>query len=94
LKRLRLKIALEIRQPAIVPQPADLDLSPKSPDYLPTLARVLDVLAEANFSVRDAAARIAISTAKLSAYLSSDEKLWTFVNSNREKLGLKKLISS
>jgi hypothetical protein len=91
LKRLRLKIALEIRRPVIVPMPQQLDLSPRSPDYLPTLARVLDLLNETELNPKLAAERIGIRTARLISYLKSDEKLWQTVNQLRRQRAMPNL---
>jgi protein subunit release factor A len=95
LKRLRHKIALEIREP-IDPQRSfnakTLDISQKSDAYPAALGQVLDHLADAKWSVSDTAKSLGITTAKLSSFLRADEKCWAHVNTQRQSAGLRKLI--
>jgi hypothetical protein len=91
LRRLRHHITLEFRQ-AFVPRKTDLDISMRSAEYLGIMGWILDALAECDWSISAAANLIAVSTARLSAFLRRDEKLWAHVNQERKKAGLKGLI--
>jgi hypothetical protein len=91
LKRLRHQMALQIRRPfeeGII----NLDVSMRSDEYLPIMARVLDALGETGWSISESAKKFGMGTAHLSAFLRRDEKLWAEVNQQRKKAGLKGLI--
>jgi hypothetical protein len=92
LRRLRHKVALEIREPLKEPlPPIDWEISLKRPEYLSVLGVLGDALAEKNWSVSEAAVALKITTAKLIRLLHRDEKLWSYVNDHRKKAGLKSL---
>jgi hypothetical protein len=91
LKRLRHQMALEYRR-AFVARSANLDVSMRSADYLPTMGWILDSLAECGWSISAAANLVGVSTAQFSSFLRRDEKLWAHVNQERKKVGLKGLI--
>jgi hypothetical protein len=91
LRRLRHRLAMEIRGP-FVKRKLSLDVSMRSAEYLVIMSWVLDALAEAGWSISEAAAYIGISTAQLSGFLRRDEKLWAHVNQHRAKAGLKGLV--
>ncbi len=90
LQRLRYKIALQIRQPFIPTQwqPARLDVSQRSDEYLKTLGVVLDALSEKSWSVSEAATTLGLSTARLVGFIKSDKTLWTEVNRKRATVKL------
>lgn len=90
LRRLRYQIALQIRCPfdASGWQPALLEVSHRSPQYLLTLGMVLDGLAEAGWSVSDAARALGISTGRLVSFIKADKNLWTEVNRRRSAIQL------
>jgi hypothetical protein len=103
-ERLRHRMALELRRPVDVERFARpawfvaglsggsrLDLSPRSPAYLPTMGLVLDVLAAVQWSVSDAARLLETTTGNLVEFLQADEKLWAHVNRARASVGLKPL---
>lgn len=98
LKRLRHRLALHIRRPI---EPGHLptgfrglEMSVKHPDYLPTVATVLDVLAVQKFSVSESASVLGVTTSKLVGFLQRDETLLAHVNQERKALGLRVLGSA
>jgi hypothetical protein len=105
LRRLRMLIALEIRQapsPGTLPdefirhrQPAgSLLISTRHADYPLIAATALDVLSEMSGRLADAASRLGISTGQLSKFLSSDGRLLAAANGIRKANSLKPLICS
>ncbi len=86
-----------------VPSPADARLGEmiggeskqaigiRSPDYLPAVARVLDVLADRAGSVSEAAVCFGITTARLVRFIQRDEELLAYVNRMRAAAGLRNL---
>lgn len=98
LKRLRHRLALELRHP-IDPRRlpegfVGLEVSRKHPDYLPTTAVVLDVLMAHGYSVSSAAGVIGVTTSKLVGFLQRDEALLAHVNQERRAIGLRVLGSA
>jgi hypothetical protein len=90
--RLRHRLALEIREPlATRTSPIDLDISLRNPEYPTILGEVMDTLSQNQWSISDAAKDLKITTARLIRFLHKDEKLWTAVNDQRRKVGLKML---
>lgn len=97
LQRLRYQLALHFRQPvaenqAIVLPRAALHTTPKQQDYLLVMSRLLDVLHSAGWKVSDAACRLGASTGQLVGFLQADPKLKAYVNQQRDKVGLRKLV--
>jgi len=91
LRRLRHRIALQVRQPWRGDGPIDLGISRRSADYPAVMGLVLDALAAMDWSISASAAAIGTTTAPLVHFLRSDEKLWTEVNAKRRTAGLKPL---
>lgn len=94
MNRLRHKIALSIREPIEEGESinsSSLEISRRSADYSAAIGRVLDVLNHAGWSVSDAANLLGVTTGRLVDFLQDDPKLWTEVNQQRQKLGLRKL---
>jgi len=94
MNRLRHKIALAIREPfedGKSVDPVILDISRRSADYPAAIGQVLDVLNHVGWSVSDAANLLGVTTARLVDFLHGDPKLWTEVNQQRQKIGLRKL---
>jgi hypothetical protein len=92
--RLRLQIALHLREAVDLsrfPDPGLLEVSRKSGDYAAAAGRVLDVLESAGWSISDAAKIIGVTTGPLVSFLRGDEKVWTEVNQQRQKMGLRRL---
>jgi len=108
LKRLRLAIALAVRCPArldkYVPPPifgdcvsgktGKFDVGRRDARYPQLVAIVLDVLAGADYAVRESADALGISTGNFAKFLESDPKMWEAVNQAREERGLKRLSRS
>ena len=97
--RLRRRLVIDIRSPAHTDHPwlAELlkdgpsRLSKRNEQYLPFMATLLDVLAEAEWSISAAARRLGITTARLSHFLKIDTDIWREVNRRRTALGLRPL---
>jgi hypothetical protein len=97
--RLRKAMALEVRRPVAPDAPPSAALrstlagaawpriSQKSDAYLPAVAQILDHLEAAGGRLSDAAARLGISTASLSKFLSLDDDLWQAANHLRRRHG-------
>lgn len=90
LKRLRLQIAFEMREPA-VNWDGQWNMNPKNSDYPAFAACLLDNLIEHSWQVSTAAAKLDISTGQLIKLLAKDDTLWQFVNKERQKAGHKVL---
>ncbi len=101
LRRLRARIAFDIRRPvslddyACPPEVASL-LSRRGPsvkhrDYPAAVQALLDLFAAAGCSVRDAAAAAGVTSAAMSRALVADESLHRVVNELRAGAGLKPL---
>ena len=63
----------------------------RDPRYFIVVAEILDLLVGCGMSVRDAAAHLGVSTARLVKFLQRDSKLWERVNALRAQAGLKAL---
>ncbi|HEX4053781.1 MAG TPA: peptide chain release factor-like protein [Tepidisphaeraceae bacterium] len=94
MNRLRHQIAVRIREPidpGEFPRPSLLGISRRSDGYPAAMGMVLDVMACAGWSVSDAADILGVTTARLVRFLQADEKLWTEMNQQRQKIGLRTL---
>lgn len=105
LRRLRMTLALELRQ-EVAPtwKPPDvlqkhrspsgrLEVSRRSADYPLIVAAVLDVLGVCEGGVRDAAARLELTTGQLSKFIVADGKLLAAANRIRHQAGLHPMTS-
>jgi len=90
LRRLRLRLVLQIRQPWNNQQ-VNLQISRRSADYPKTIGLLLDALADSDWSVSAAAEKLGTTTGQVSRFLHADEKVLTEVKSQRNRRGLKKL---
>jgi peptide chain release factor-like protein len=90
LRRLKLKLALEIRHPWKGGK-ANLKVSPRSDDFFGQIALVLDALADTNWSISEAAKKLQTTTAQLAKFLHKDSDVLTEVNTHRQRIGLKRL---
>jgi len=100
LRRLRMIIALEVREAAGPTwKPPDvltdhlgpsgrLEVSRRHADYPLIVAAVLDVLAACGGGLRDAAARLSLTTGQLSKFIVADGKLLAAANRVRQAAGL------
>jgi hypothetical protein len=93
LKRLRHRMAIQIRQPFDAERwrPSLLDVSLRSEEYPRAVGTVLDVLAESGWSVSRGAEVLGVSTAKLVGFVKGDKALWTEVNRQRSAINLSAL---
>jgi hypothetical protein len=92
--RLRLQIAIRLREGVDLsrfPDPKRLDVSRKSADYPGVVGVVLDVLDSVGWSISDAAKIIGVTTGPLVGFLRADAMVWTEVNRQRKKMGLRTL---
>ncbi len=101
LRRLRLTIALEVRQDvgskwrppdALVERrraSGRLEVSRRHTDYPLIVAAVVDVLAACEGGLRDAAARLELTTGQLSKFIGADGKLLATANGIRRAAGLR-----
>lgn len=100
LKRLRMKLALKVRDPvSIVEQPSDLwrsrigkggkiMVNPKHPDFPPLLAESLDFAAGCNWDVKTAALVLKCTTSQLVKFWKDVPEALKLVNSHRQERGL------
>ena len=90
LRRLRIAIALEMRQ-----EPAawkdQLDMNPKNSSYSKFIACLTDHLCSLNWQVSEVAKAFSISTGKLIKIIAKDDSFWQYVNAQRQKAGYKPL---
>lgn len=101
LRRLRAKLAVELREPvtaetrervaALIAHGRWSDKARRSTDYLMGAAALLDVVAAAGWAVGDAARSIETTTGALVKAITGDERLLRHVNQERAKLELKPL---
>lgn len=104
LKRLRLSIALHIREPIDIniyePGPVlaecltpdgRLRIGRKDARYYHVVAEVLDLVQSFGCRISSVAQGLGISTASFVAFVRSDPKLWARVNTMRTKMGLNAL---
>jgi protein subunit release factor B len=91
LRRLRRDIALQIREPFTPASELDWDVGRKDERFWPLAAGVLDAFDEANAQVSTTAAQLGTTTARLIAFLQTDEKLWQRANEIRRGHGQKPL---
>lgn len=93
LRRLRISLAIEVRQPIDDNAETSLwdgswKLGRKDRRYAGFLAHILDVLACHDWAVGHAGKRLGVSTGKLVRVLSHDPQAWNTVNHARAKMGL------
>ena len=100
IKRLRMAIALHIRQPVgdtwetpdvfrrYVTKAGRIDVSRKNPDYAQVVAVVLDILAQRRGALRETAEVLSITTSQLSRFLTNDGKILDAANAIRHDAGL------
>ena len=105
LKRLRMTLALEIREPieesweppALYAKyqtaTGGLAISHRNPEYPPLVAAVLDVVAAREGRLKEAALLLSLTTGQLSKFIVSDGKVLAAVNRIRRQAGLRPLIA-
>jgi len=89
LKKLRIKLAVEVRGPAISLDRLKISLS--NSIYPLWIALLFDKLWEFDFSISKTAESLGISTSKLIKLIARDSNIWKIINYSRENLGLNKL---
>lgn len=101
--RLRASISLHIREPYDAAQPPPtiigrcldsegrLQISRKNDDYWTLMALLLDALLAAHGEIRKAAAFLELSTSRLSALVTDDDKVMAEVNRIRREHGIRPL---
>ena len=102
LRRLRAKLAIELREPAA---DADRDMlavlvelragekTRRSADYLVGIGILLDVLHSADWAIGDAARSIGVSTGALSRFVTADARVVRKINEARTAAGMRPLRS-
>lgn len=91
LKKMRMKIALEIRSDG--KKGIDkFEISVSNPRYPLFAALLLDSLNDYGFRIRDCAQFLHMSTGQLIRLLEKDPEIWRKVNSERKTIGLKALV--
>ncbi|WDE96948.1 peptide chain release factor-like protein [Lentisphaera profundi] len=90
LRKLRLAIAMEMRQEAQQWQ-GQLDMNPKNAQYPLFIAALTDNLFDKNWQVSEVAKSMDLSTGKLIKIIAKDDTLWQFVNKERQKNDYKPL---
>ena len=102
LRRLRAKLAIEVREPvtgatreaasAFLEAPARRsDRARRSLEYLAGIAALLDVLAAADCAVGEAARELGVTTGALVKAVTADDRVLRHVNQERARLELKPL---
>jgi RF-1 domain len=105
IRRLRLRLALEIRSPptlvdgAVSPSPlwqsrcvgGRLSINTAHDDFPTLLSEALDFVTAAEFDVAAAAKSLGVSTTQLVRFLQEDPPAWTAVNAARRQRGLRSL---
>lgn len=87
LRRLRVELALHLRQPPVAPWPGPWPVGARADRYPAYLANLLDHLAAHDFQVAAAAAALGLSTGRLVRLLANDDALWATVNAARRQRG-------
>ncbi|QSH41449.1 peptide chain release factor-like protein [Lentisphaerota bacterium ZTH] len=87
LKKLRVKIAVELRLENSCPPPR-MDISPKHQDYPLWIAYILDILSKNGYKVKESATELQLNTAKFVKLLARDPYLWQLINSRRMAMEL------
>ena len=95
-RRLRERIAIEVRapfdpaKPALPPEFAKyvspsgrLSVNAKNPDYPIVVTTVLDALAAAGGSYAAAATTLGVTTSQLAKFLESDREVWRWISEGR-----------
>ena len=90
IKRLRLQLALELREPA-EKWSRQMDMNPKNPDYPAFAGCLIDNLVDHSWQVSSAAANLGLSTGQLIKILAKNDTLWQYINRERQKAGHKVL---
>jgi len=99
LRRLRERIALEVRAPVDLTAPQHppelaryvstdgrLAINPKNPDYHLIVASTLDALAASGGSYAAAASALGLTTSQLSRFLQSDREVWRWISEGRLRM--------
>ena len=89
LRKLRIKLAIEIRGPNISLD--RLKIALLNPMYPLWLALLFDTLWGFKFSISETADSLHLSTSKLIKLIARDSNTWKIINYNRESFGLNKL---
>ena len=96
LRRLRVKLAVEVRTPRPTEPSAmwrtrrqgrSMSVNPKHMDYPALLAEALDVLALMNWDVAKSAGRLGISMSQLTRLLRHEKAAFALVNHQRQERG-------
>jgi hypothetical protein len=90
LRRLRLRLAIEQREPFTPPPPAwfRLDVSPKNDTYPAVVGVVLDALAAVDWALAPARESLGVGSSQLIRFLKDDPDIWTAVQQHRAAAGL------
>ena len=102
MERLRLNLAIGLRIPVGDSQiPSELwrsriasrkiAVSPRHADFPILIAEAMDFIEASSFDVSQAAQRLSISNSQLIKFVKSVASAFTWLNENREKLGLRSL---
>ena len=90
IKRLRLQLALELREEA-QKWDGQLNMNSKNPEYPKFAGCLLDNLVHFSWQVSSAASNLGLSTGQLIKILAKNDIVWQFVNRERQKAGHKVL---
>ncbi len=85
IKRLRIQIAIELREKDLSDLPDSWNITEKNSQYPFFLANILDALTFYDYEIAKTAAHFQLSTGRFVRYLSSDQKLWEITNQERKK---------
>jgi len=68
-----------------------INLSSKNPNYLVVAGVVLDIFFIHNWQIQSVSKKLGVSSSHLVNFFSKEKKLLIFINSEREKLGMRSL---
>jgi hypothetical protein len=101
LRRLRARLALEVRTPISDPVPTELwrsrvsnqrlSINPAHDDFPALLAEALNVMAANEYDMTPAADYLGVSASQLMKFLKDEPVAWTAVNDARRQRGLRPL---
>ncbi len=94
LKKIRMQLALELRDPPGAAVSATPVVSVKNREYPGYLAGLLDIIYDSEYKIGDAASRLGASTGKLVRILARDPQAWKWINDKRTIAGMRRLTKS
>lgn len=96
LRRLRLRAAIELRQPIALelfapPEWFSLDVSGRNPLYPQVIGLVLDILCACDWATAPAKDRLGVGSSQFTKFLQAEPEVWKAVQKEREARNLRPL---